>query len=47
MDWNALTAISTAVSTLVLVVGGAVAVYQLREGRRAYFATFLPTYRND
>ena len=35
VDWNALSAISTAVSTMVLIAGGTVAIYQLREGRRS------------
>ena len=35
MNWDALTAVSTAASALVVLVAGAVAVYQLREGRRA------------
>lgn len=43
MDWNALTAIGSIVSAGVLVVGGAVAIYQLRETRRA--AQFDSTQR--
>ncbi len=35
MDWNALSASATVVSTAAIVVGGGVAIYQLREGRRA------------
>lgn len=35
MAWDALTAIATALSTAAIIVGGAVAIYQLREGRRA------------
>jgi hypothetical protein len=43
MNWDAVTAISTAASTAAIVVGGAVAIYQLREGRRA--AQFDATQR--
>lgn len=43
MDWNALSAIATTVSTAVFVVGGAVAIYQFREARRA--AQFDATQR--
>ena len=43
MDWDAVTAVSTAISTAAIVVGGAVAIYQLREGRRA--AQFDATQR--
>ncbi|MBV8148215.1 MAG: hypothetical protein JO092_03900 [Candidatus Eremiobacteraeota bacterium] len=43
VDWVAVTAIGTIVSALVVVVGGTVAVYQLREGRRA--AQFDATQR--
>ena len=35
MNWDAVTAIATALSTVVIAVGGGVAVYQLSEGRRA------------
>ena len=35
IDFNALTAIGSIVSAAVLLIGGAVAVYQLRETRRA------------
>jgi hypothetical protein len=43
IDWDALTAIGSIVSAGVLLVGGAVAVYQLRETRRA--AQFDSTQR--
>jgi hypothetical protein len=43
VDWTAVTAIGTVVSAAVVLVGGAVAVYQLREGRRA--AQFDATQR--
>jgi hypothetical protein len=43
VDWNALSAIATTVLTAVLVVGGAVAIYQFREARRA--AQFDATQR--
>ena len=43
MDWDAVTAVSTAVSAAAIVVGGTVAIYQLREGRRA--AQFDATQR--
>ena len=43
LDWNVVAAISSAVSAVVVVGGGAVAVYQLREARRA--AQFDATQR--
>jgi hypothetical protein len=43
VDWSALSAIGTAVSAGVVLVGGAVAVYQLRETRRV--AQFDATQR--
>jgi hypothetical protein len=43
VNWDALGAIGSAVSALVVVVGGAIAVYQLREARRA--AQFDATQR--
>jgi hypothetical protein len=43
IDWNALTGIGSIVSAGVLLIGGAVAVYQLRETRRA--AQFDATLR--
>lgn len=43
MNWDALTAIGSIVSAGVLLIGGAVAVYQLRETRRA--AQFDATQR--
>lgn len=43
LDWSVVTAISSAVSAAVVLGGGAVAVYQLREARRA--AQFDATQR--
>lgn len=43
VDWNALTAIASAVSAAVIGIGGAIAIYQLREARRA--AQFDATQR--
>ena len=43
MQWNAISAIASSVSTIAIIAGGAIAIYQVRESRRA--AQFDATQR--